>query len=162
MESIRRYVIESWDKYRVYCDLDGVLTDFIEAFKKHTGLHPKQVDKFWTYIEGNESYWSAMRWMPGGKLLWTFIKQFNPTILTAPIRDASCISGKNKWVDKNLGYTIPRIIESQKQKYANPTAILIDDTKEKIDAWVKAGGIGILHKNAAKTIKDLKRLIGMR
>ena len=37
-------------------------------------------------------------------------------------------------------------------------SILIDDRKKKIDQWIAAGGIGILHTDAASTIEKLKEL----
>ena len=36
--------------------------------------------------------------------------------------------------------------------------VLIDDRGKNIDAWVKAGGIGIKHKTARDTITELKLL----
>jgi len=35
---------------------------------------------------------------------------------------------------------------------------LIDDRQKNIDAWVEAGGIGIVHTSAANTIEQLKAL----
>jgi hypothetical protein len=44
-----------------------------------------------------------------------------------------------------------------KQKYAALNGILIDDYEKNIAQWREAGGIGILHKNARETIKQLRR-----
>ena len=46
----------------------------------------------------------------------------------------------------------------QKKDYANENSILIDDRSKNIDQWRAAGGIGILHINAASTIEKLKEL----
>ena len=43
-----------------------------------------------------------------------------------------------------------------KAQYADPSIILIDDTDYVLDGFVKAGGIGILHKNVNETIQQLK------
>jgi hypothetical protein len=37
---------------------------------------------------------------------------------------------------------------------------LIDDFPEKINAFVAAGGIGILHKSTSETLKELKKILG--
>ncbi len=49
--------------------------------------------------------------------------------------------------------------KSLKYKFATPNSIIIDDTVSVIDDWNKAGGIGILHKNAETTINVLRRYI---
>jgi len=52
----------------------------------------------------------------------------------------------------------------EKQKFAMKSdmgrrpAILIDDFPRNIDQFKAAGGIGILHTNTVKTIKELKKL----
>ena len=47
---------------------------------------------------------------------------------------------------------------SQKAAFAIEGAVLIDDREKNINAWVEAGGIGILHTSAANTIDQLKAL----
>ena len=46
--------------------------------------------------------------------------------------------------------------KSHKYKYAEPSYVLIDDDKQNIEDWNKAGGIGILHRDALTTIALLK------
>lgn len=50
--------------------------------------------------------------------------------------------------------------QADKFKYAAPTSILIDDYDKNIDAWREHGGIAIKHTSAAKTIRELERLLG--
>jgi hypothetical protein len=47
---------------------------------------------------------------------------------------------------------------NQKQLFAAPDKILIDDMEQTINEWNKGGGIGILHTSADNTIKELKKL----
>jgi hypothetical protein len=47
----------------------------------------------------------------------------------------------------------------KKAEYAKPDTILIDDTPDVIESFVEAGGVGILHKDAVKTIEKLKQLL---
>jgi 5'(3')-deoxyribonucleotidase len=117
-------------------------------------------------VEDNEDWWATLPWQPGGKKLWSYIKQFNPEILTAPMDKGGktgSLAGKRRWVEKNLKIDPNRIIfEHEKWKYAvldnGEQNILIDDFKSKIEPWDTAGGIGILHINANTTIKILKLL----
>ena len=46
-----------------------------------------------------------------------------------------------------------------KANYAKPDVILIDDTTDVIDDFNRAGGIGILHKDTAKTIKIVQSIL---
>jgi tRNA nucleotidyltransferase/poly(A) polymerase len=100
-------------------------------------------------------FWLGLDWLPDGKQLWDYIKQYNPTILSSPIGEAR---GKIEWCKKNLGIPEDRIILShQKYEYAEPDAILIDDMTKNTVPFDEAGGIIVLHKSAAKTIKELKK-----
>jgi len=46
-----------------------------------------------------------------------------------------------------------------KASYATPDTILIDDTEDVIDAFNKAGGIGILHKDIGETLQTLDSVL---
>ena len=117
-------------------------------------------------VEDNEDWWAKLPWQPGGKQLWSYIRQFNPEILTAPMDKGGkkgSLPGKLRWVEKNLKIDPNRVtFEHEKWKYAvsedGEQNILIDDFPSKIDPWDGAGGIGILHINADNTIKILKLL----
>jgi hypothetical protein len=100
-------------------------------------------------------FWLGLDWLPDGKTLWSHIKQYNPMILSSPVGEAR---GKIEWCKKYLGISEDRIIlEHDKHKYAEPNAILIDDTPRKVKPFDEAGGIAILHKSAQATIKELKK-----
>jgi len=99
-----------------------------------------------------------MEFMPDGRKLWDAIKKYDPTILSSPTRHPSSVEGKKKWLKENLP-GVPYIIESKKEKYAEPGAILIDDREKNIKKWEDAGGIGILYKNAESTIKKLDEIM---
>ena len=47
---------------------------------------------------------------------------------------------------------------SQKGAFAEKGSVLIDDRPKNIEAWENAGGIGIIHESAEKTIAKLKEL----
>ena len=100
-----------------------------------------------------------MNWMSDGKQLWNYIKKYEPILLSSPSRSNYSRMGKRIWRKRNLPST--KLILAQaanKQNYADPDSILIDDRESNIDQWIKAGGIGILHTDTASTISKLKEL----
>jgi 5'(3')-deoxyribonucleotidase len=102
-----------------------------------------------------------MVWMQDGKMLWNYLKKYNPIILTTPMNFEACYEGKAKWVENNLGKNVECIIIKDKEVFAEKTAILIDDREKILKPWIEKGGIGIHHKNAILTIKTLKDNYGL-
>jgi hypothetical protein len=158
-------------QYKIYCDMDGVLVDFDKGYKALTGKETSHVDvqgknEFWgIFKQGLENkkmsekdYWANLEWMPDGKELWNHIKQYKPTLLSAPSRDPQSRWGKRIWVKKNIPGT-PLILAAapMKKNYARKNAILIDDRVSNINDWNNAGGIGILHTSTATTLDKLSK-----
>jgi hypothetical protein len=156
---------EEKTEYTIYCDMDGVLVDFDLGYQELTGITSQQADAngveaFWSPLsKAGAKFWITLKWMSDGKQLWSYIKKYNPILLSAPSREESSRLGKRVWVKRELP-DVKLILKSasQKQQYASPTSILIDDRQKNIDQWNTAGGIGILHTSAANTIKQLKQL----
>ena len=157
-------------QYKIYCDMDGVLTNFEARFDHFTGMHPQEYEKakgtqaFWNLIdvEIGVRFWVGMDWMPQGEQLWNFIKKFNPSLLTSPSRDNSSRLGKSLWVRNKLSPK-PKVIfaySKDKQRYATPNSILIDDKPSNIEEWKAAGGIAFRVKNGdiIPALKGLKEL----
>ena len=157
----------STPQYTIYCDMDGVLTDFDGRFKQFSkGTSPQDyearfgTEKFWDFIDNQigTKFWSDMPWMSDGKALWDHISQFNPILLSAPSRNNESRLGKRNWVEKNLpGVKLILSAADKKQNYADGNNILIDDKESNIDQWIAKGGIGILHKNTADTLEKLSK-----
>jgi len=175
-------ISENKSPYTIYCDMDGVLTDFSGDFMKYAKLNDKNdLDErddvpnnaaaryekkhgsvaFWKVVEsGGVKFWSDMSWNPGGKKLWNFISKYNPEILTAPSKKVyeDCVKGKRMWISR-LGNPKMHIRSKEKKKeFAGKNKILIDDLKSNIKEWNASGGIGILHKQTSSTISALKEL----
>lgn len=172
-------------KYKIYCDMDGVLTDFEKRFLdklKEEGPNyyklldiskvskPKDFEKvfglqeFWKFIDGHVgvSFWIGMDWMPRGRELWNFIQPYSPSLLTSPSKQNISRLGKNLWVKNNLTPK-PKVIfaySKNKQNYANENSILIDDKPSNISEWESQGGIALHVKdgNITPVIKKLKEL----
>jgi hypothetical protein len=156
---------EEETEYTIYCDMDSVLVDFDRGYQELTGMTTQQADAngveaFWDPLsKAGAKFWITLQWMPDGKQLWDYIKKYNPILLSAPSREESSKLGKRVWVKRELpGVKLILKYASQKQEYASPTSILIDDRQKNIDQWEAAGGIGILHTNTPNTIKQLQQL----
>lgn len=155
--------------FQIFVDMDDTLSDFKASFKNFIGKTTEQVEKetddegFWKLIaeKGGLLFWSQMPWMKGSQKLWKYVKQFHPTILTAPARSLpESKKGKQIWVLRELG-PVPIIFERgrDKHRYAGPNRILVDDSKKIIKNWNRAGGIGIRFKSPEQAIKELKKII---
>lgn len=172
-------------KYQIYCDMDGVLTDFEKRFvtllqqegpkyySKATiaqVTRPKHFDKlegteeFWKFIDqyiGLE-FWSKMEWMPNGRELWNFIQPYGPKLLTSPSEDNTSRLGKRLWVKENL-VPAPEVLfrfGDAKSDFANQKAILIDDKPSNLQAFTAKGGIALEVKDGEiqSVINTLKEL----
>jgi hypothetical protein len=174
--------------FKIYLDMDGCITDFqgdFQALKTNKkGLRFEEWDKVygrhtaWAEIgKAGLEHWEYMSWMPDGKELWNYLKEYNPTILSAPSRDPRSARGKILWVNRELGLNVdsatrsakgPKwaqdsrmILSAQKYMFAKryPNSILIDDTANKIRDWQNNGGIGILHTDTESTIAKLEEIL---
>lgn len=156
--------------YKIYCDMDGVLTNFESRFEHYSGMHPQDYEKkyglpaFWELIDVKigVKFWIGMDWMPDGKRLWDFISPYQPDLLTSPSRDNASRLGKQLWAKNNLSPK-PKVImaySKSKQNYANENSILIDDKKSNINEWRAAGGIAFRVRKGDITdaIEGLKKL----
>ena len=158
-------MIEKKNQYKIYCDMDGVIVDFEDGYERLTGKnikgnHVKGDGDFWQPItDAGANFWINLKWMPDGEKLWKYIKNYSPSILSAPSREKSSRIGKEIWVRNNIpGTELILKPAPEKQELAEPNAILIDDRKDNIQQWKDAGGIGILHTSANDTIKQLQEL----
>jgi len=160
---------EPTPQYTLYCDMDGVLTDFDKRFKSLNPEHltaaqyqaKNGIEKFWDFIDVDNKikFWVGMEWMPDGKVLWDYIKDKQPTLLSAPSRQPSSRLGKRLWVKNNIpGTKLVLASAEKKQNYSKPNKILIDDRPDNVSQWKSKGGIGILHTSTQDTIKQLQNL----
>jgi 5'(3')-deoxyribonucleotidase len=171
--------------YQIYCDMDGVLTDFENRFVEmlrqegpkyyskeviNQVTRPKHFEKlegeteFWNFIDNHLGleFWSGMNWMPNGRQLWSFIQPYNPIILTSPSRQNTSRLGKRMWVKENLVPAPPVEFRfgASKSDFANKKAILIDDRPSNLSAFASKGGIALEVKDGEiqSVINKLKEL----
>ena len=140
MIRLKSLLFEQQSTYKLYVDMGGVL------FKKMSADVGGSGDN--TEFIGDE--------------LWNVIKKYNPIVLSAigskNIEDKKRI--KTDQVKKYLHPTPPIefvTLGTDKKKFANDHAILIDDSKENIDAWELKNGIGILYDNIQPITNTLKK-----
>lgn len=170
-----QYLIEEEQALRIYCDMDGVLTDFVKAMRDigWTGsldFNHNEIGKMWRLIDkhGGHEFWASMPWMDGGKELWKYIKDKDPWILTSVGRSLhggpgrKRKKGKELWVERELGkqYLANMIVVPDKRlkaDYAKPNAVLVDDEEQNINDFIRAGGMAIHHKTAHTSVTKLKR-----
>jgi len=175
--------------YKIYCDMDGVLVDLVGGVLKEANLsvedeqlrggvthilktgwswlepHPDpKIQKGLEYINdlisNNLNFWKDLPPTIDKGVLWDYISQFDPNVLTHPWDDASA-DGKSIWLKNNLN-PAPNMAFYSGEKYKWATTkdgkpnLLIDDFEKYTIPWEKAGGIAILHRSAADTIKQLE------
>ena len=160
--------------YKIYCDIDGVLSDFIGGVKK---IFPEYTEekyesdnkfrsKMWKavrkYAKEGGKLWGELEVMSDAPALWTYIKKYNPQILSATGEtDTGADKQKRDWIAEHFGKPVKvNLVKraEEKSKHAKKGRILIDDKEKALKPWRAAGGIGILHTSAASTIKELKKL----
>lgn len=159
----------------VYLDMDGVLADFdkktIELIGKRLRDFPTSKDG-WDAINHVPEIYSLLEPMPDADELVAGVFQlqqlyrFNIGVLTAiprigRIPDAKI--HKRNWIeiyypkllrDFNIG---PYAVD--KQKHCRKGDVLIDDSEKNIPQWNDAGGYGILHTSAEKSLAELEQYL---
>ena len=164
-------------QYKIYCDMDGVLADFMgtvmkrhyddgdwDTVKKQYDINNKSfTDHFRQNVKGDPEFWGSITPLPDSKVLWNGIKKFNPLILSAYATwdEKNSKRGKRMWIAKHFRVPESRLImveRENKPDYASPTSILIDDYPKNIGEWEAKGGIGIVHKSAEQTLRALEKL----
>ena len=169
----------------IYCDMDGVLCDFNRGIANMFNLKsknpsepgPMQMSGYsdaedwlsapnkaqkWEPVNQYKLFWPTLPWTPGGMKLWSFIRKFNPHILSAYTPyDLNSIKGKRLWLQRNLKLTdkerIHIVRRDQKRVYAKGN-VLIDDFKKNTTEWKQAKGHPILYKSTPQVIADLKKI----
>ena len=158
----------------IFCDMDGVLVDLIGGMTKLAGVPRIETQAFELWLEKNKKKFDAehphlfatLPWMVDGKRLWAYISKYQTEILSAHTKSWQPSSKEDKmsWIKSNMSpkpTEINLVLRHEKQDYAMRNGIpniLIDDYDQNIKEWQAKGGIGILHKNAADTIAQLKKL----
>jgi len=155
----------------IFLDMDGVIADFTKKYKELFRVEPRQAEKdknfnhfFDEFIANGE--FANLDLMGGAADGIDFLRKAPvPTQIlssTANEENYDAISKQKMiWLQKH-GITFHPIFvpgKRHKYKYAATDRIIIDDTESVITDWIKAGGIGILHKDWPTTLAILRLYI---
>lgn len=156
---------------RLYLDMDGVLVDFdarVDEFgcRKASGKDPGAID--WNVPKAvGPDFWANMEWTPGGQAFFRACRELcrlygiELGILTA-IEIPAGVKGKNLWVHWNTDLDNEHLVivrhGTDKAKFAAPGRVLVDDTPKNIDAWVSAGGTGVLYTDPHDALAEIMEL----
>jgi len=150
---------------KIFVDLDGVLCDWVggvlDLFGKNIStfdwprgeyrvwkaLGLKNEDELWEPIDRHGStFWATLDPYPWRDDLWEAAEAIgNACILSSPSYDPGSASGKTEWLQEWKGERFRKYaLTPAKTMFAGPDSVLIDDSDEKIKAFARAGGRGIL------------------
>ena len=83
MKSFQQHIME-FDNPQIYCDMDGVVADFLKFTNNILGTKFK--DEYWSDLPLDT--FAQLPKMPDADVLWGYIKQFQPFMLTAVPRES--------------------------------------------------------------------------
>ena len=145
-----------------FVDLDGVLVDFnkgvLRAFDCEDLEWPAGVrdvhkvlgiskNQFWSRL--NEDFWANLPMMDDAREILSLVEakfgRMNVCILSSPSMDPRCLSGKAKWLQKNLrSYLKSYLLGPSKYYCAHENSLLIDDAEKNVESYWANGGKAIL------------------
>lgn len=146
----------------VWLDMDGVLADFLEGAKRHTGrshlahaefedynVFPKlgtTCDEFFAGV--GEDFWATLPPCPEfGRVVEMARhrgKEVGIASMPPPLRAAECIMGKRRWLAQHLPWVKHIRFTHEKHLLAKAGTLLIDDLPGNIETFRAHGGTGWL------------------
>ena len=166
-KKFKHYLVE-FDSPQIYCDMDGVLADFVKGVKDQIG--GKFSDDRWEDLP--DDFFLNLEPMSDAKRLWDFIGKYDPFILTAiprlsrgPIAQRAA-ADKTRFMKRWFGVEQKDMYPVSRKNKVNFAMdgrdgrpnLLIDDHLGNIQQFSKARGIGVHHTSASNTIKQLKEI----
>lgn len=159
----------------IYLDMDGVLVDLDAEVYNRTGykfgeLTPKEMWKLLNDV-APDLFFTAKKMHDADDLVYKvmeYAKKFNYEvgILTALPMQKSFVNAKAdkiKWLQKHYPQLLKNFkvgpFAKNKKDHAKIGDILIDDLEKNIIDWNNVGGIGVLHKSADETLKNIEGFI---
>lgn len=156
----------------IFLDMDGVVADFNtyvgRLLNRTIGWEGRDLtDKEWAILAEHENLYYKLPLIEESRELVKVAQESKLGVffLTAIPRRATIKTAekdKRMWLEKYFP-GIPMVVgpySKDKQRWAKPLDILVDDKKSNIVEWKIAGGIAIHHLgNYSKTINELKEAI---
>jgi 5'(3')-deoxyribonucleotidase len=153
---------------KIYLDMDGVIANFEKRYVERYGELPgsmrdrKEWSTNWHDFIETKQFETLEYWPDAEKLLGFLATLKVPVeILTSSggnARHDDVAAQKEVWLCKHgIPYKINVVAgRRNKAKYAQPDYVMIDDTPDVIESFVKAGGTGILYKDFGECKKLLE------
>ena len=149
----------------IFCDLDGVLANLQESLEQNNLINSTgRID--WNNPHINTEFWTNINPYQSSYDFYKKLKMFGSTFfLTGTTVNFGCHAGKVIWIQevfgpKNIWRARKLILCDSDNKYllAKPDRVLIDDKKENLVAWEKAGGI-VIECDASQGIEEYDRVL---
>jgi hypothetical protein len=139
-----------------------VLADFDAAAERLLGMPGKQYEgkyglsAFWNALAKSPDFFGRAPLMADARFLFEAVRHLDPIILTGLPRGDWAAPQKAKWAAKHFpGTRIITCMARDKACYCGAGDVLVDDQARHQRPWENAGGIFVLHKSAAETLKAL-------
>jgi len=146
---------------KIYLDMDGVIANFEKRYFERYNEMPgtsrdrKEWSNNWTDFVTTRQFETLEYW-PEAEQLLEYLAEVNKKV---PIEILTSSGGpkyhdlvaeqKVIWLcNKGIPYK-PNVVpgRARKSSWAEPDFVLIDDTADVIEGWVRKGGTGILYRN---------------
>lgn len=153
---------------QIFLDCDGVLADFNTAATVICGTPPRQAadrqaaEKLWSILRAQPEFFTSLPKMPDADELVCGVRAlgFVPAILTGTPRWEEAATQKLRWGQRHFPeLKMITCHAAQKYRYGQPGDVLIDDWEKYRSLWEQMGGHFILHRNAAQSLAELRRLV---
>lgn len=146
----------------IYCDLDGVIANFVEGAIEAADLPLTHDDvnqwdffkpymsseEFWGRIHAQACFWEDLPVYPWAHELVEALRSFGDVVYCSdPTLDDESATGKIKWL-KRHGFMKPNgrnlILTANKWMLARPTRVLVDDYMGHLIPFVQHGGEAVM------------------
>lgn len=159
---------------KIYLDMDGVFVDFkrgiFETLGPDISYDYATVGKFLSSLQGQEciDWWRNLKPCKDYMNLWEAVRNYIPHFLSAFPPSGFCDNesiqkGKKLWLSDNIIMpmsTYIHIVEKHEKKdFANEHSLLIDDDRENVREFQKAGGATILYGDPELAITHFESLM---
>lgn len=148
---------------QIWLDCDGVLADFDEGFKNHTGRITKEFEKefgttvFWNTIKQKGDFFESLPMMQDAMFLVNNVRHLRPIILTGCPEGTWAQVQKINWAARYLpGIPIVTCLSRDKRNFCHAGDVLIDDTLNYSGLWEDEGGVFIHHTSAGESVWRLE------
>jgi len=147
---------------RIYLDCDGVLADFDRGATQVLGASPAEYERrhglarFWAALAAAPDFFGSLALMPDAMALYEAVRHREPAILTGLPRGAWAEPQKRAWAARHFpGVPVITTSAARKREHCRPGDVLVDDRDKYRHLWEEAGGVFVLHRSAAESVRAL-------